>query len=354
MDLSNCEKHGAKGLILHADEGNKYLCKICTIKSKEQLKFYLHHRDQFQNVIADNNKHYQAQLKEYEGFCHANKTFVDLLQSFNLESNTFIKATTNKELLRKAAKEGIVNLYSTIISKFETTIDDLTEKTEKLDLSLKTAKEEISIIERNLQDQLRFFENKTKLDEEFNGIFTKVDLKLKYSSIEKIIDPSLKISFVKSSSNLKFRSGTSIIQSIQRNNGSYYCETSEEIFDAELFVRLKIIKIKRKSDWSLNIGLIRSTSENNQTYYADGVFFMCSGKITIQFSGNPGRTITGNWNNGDEIIIRRDSQNSVFFGINDETNLILAYPNIRGQFRICVGFSSSMHGDIIEMLEVEH
>lgn len=354
MEEPECEMHGAKSLVFQAEDGNKYLCKVCTLKSKDQLKFYLQNQEKFENRFAIKNKDYESKQREYEGFCHVNNAFMSICESFNLDSDVFIKATTNKELLKKAAKEGISKMYSSITEKFEKTVDDLTEKTDKLDLTLKTAKDEITVIQTSLEEQINLLENRARLEDEFKVLFNKIDLKLRYSSIEKITDPNLKVSFISSCGNLNFRSGTSTIISARQNTGSYYCETSEEVLEGELFARLRINNITRKSDWSLNIGLLRANSQNHSSYYSDGVFFMCSGKITNQFSGNQGRTIFGQWNNGDEILIRRDSANSVFFGVNDESTLVQAYSNIAGQMRICIGFSSSMQGDIIEILEIEH
>lgn len=354
MEVPECEKHGFKSLILVQEDGNKYLCKVCVIQSKADLTFYLQHRDKFLNRDLVDSNEYQSKLKEYEGFCHTNKAFADVCESFNLDTDVYLKASTNKELFRKAIKEGISKLYSSITSKLEKTVEELTEKTDKLDLTLKTVKDEITNIQSSLDEQINLLENEQKLNAEFEITFKKFNLKLKYSSIEKIIDPKIKVSFVNSCGNLNFRSGSNTLVSARRNTGSYYCETSEEVFENELFARIKAANITRKSDWSLNIGLIRANSQNHSSYYNDGVFFMCSGKITNQYSGNQGRTIFGQWNNGDEILIRRDSMNSVFFGVNDESTFIQAYSNITGPMRLCIGFSSSMQGDIIEILEIEH
>ena len=51
------------------------------------------------------------------------------------------------------------------------------------------------------------------------------------------------------------------------------------------------------------------------------------------------------WTKGDILFVKRDFNNSIWFGVNDESNMYEAYKNEEGIFRICMGFSSSVGRD---------
>jgi len=220
-------------------------------------------------------------------------------------------------------------------------------------LTVKSTKDEIQRIQVDLDEQIALLESEEKIKENFHKINKRYDNKNKFLDLAKFSNPDLKIAYTKVGC-ANFKNGTPVIISGARNQGSYWSERSEDLFEGPVFARLKIHNITRTSDWSLNIGLIRDDYTNDNTYYQGGVFFMCSGRITVQFQGNQGRNFMRRWNNGDEVLIRRDDKNTVFFGLNDENVMEQAFTNIAGKFRICVGFSSGMTGDHIEIVEVDY
>lgn len=352
MDNPICEIHGKKILVIK--EESKYICRVCTLRSKDQVAFLYDNFDKIKPLNDKDNKEYDDKLKDYEGYNFINAAFVDTLKNFKFESPLYDHLMTNKEKFKVEMKQSLQHQYKTVTEKFEKTVDELNEKTDKLDISLKSAKDEIDRIEASLTEQMEFLENKEKLREEISRINVKFNNKFKYLTFDKLVSPDLKINFGKYGGNINFRSGSNLIIATRRNTGSYWCECSDEIFEGPLFARIRVNRITRKSDWSLNIGLQRANSVNTTSYYTDGVFFMCSGKITTQFQGNQGRNMHRIWNDGDEIIIRRDETNAVYFGLNDESTLTQAYTNIAGPFRICIGFSTACDGDSIEILEVDH
>lgn len=354
MENKTCDIHGLKTLVCCENDNLSYICEHCLFDNEETFNFYEKNFDSFKNVNSLDNSTFLSSTKEFEGFEHLNKVFKNSIEGVKIPENLqFDKLETNALRFKSSIKEGIAQFYLNLIEKFEKTVETLNEKTDKLDLTMKSAKEEIEEIQKNLEEQIGILENEKKLSESYQKILEKFTNRLKSLKMEQYIDPTLKISFKKGFGNNLFKNGTNIIDATQRT-GSYWCECSNEVLEGAFFAVLKIHNITRKSDWSLNIGIQRATSTNQGSYYQDGCFFMCSGKITTQFQGNTGRNFKRQWNNGDEVLIKRDENNNVFMALNNEDELEQAYTNITGPFRICVGFSSGMIGDKIEFLELDN
>ena len=362
MENNTCLKHGKKQLVLFSSEkydledtNNKYICRVCMFNSKEEIDFFYSNFDNFKNLNDISNKKIEEKLKEYEGFHILNKEIVNFANEFKLENDFYNKFNTNKEKLRNNFKDGLKTIYDKVTDNFEKTVDELDKKVDSLDFTLKTAKEEIGKIEEKLGDQIKILESEKKLCEEyFEKLEKKLNSRFRYTSKEKLIDPELKISFKRGAGNTNFTNGSNVVIAERRNTGSYWRVCSEEVLEGPFFAKLRINTISRTSDWSLNIGIQRSNSVNDSSYYNDGMFFMCSGKKTVQFQGSQSTTLFRTWVNGDEIIISRDEKNDIYFGLNDEADLKLAYNAIVGSYRICVGFSTACTGDNIEFLELEN
>ena len=70
--------------------------------------------------------------------------------------------------------------------------------------------------------------------------------------------------------------------------------------------------------------------------------FLCTGKFSKKFEGNEsGLSFPEKWKTGDDIIIKRDSDNDLWFGLNDEQSVVKSC-NAEGSFRIVMGF---LNGD---------
>jgi len=354
MEDENCTKHGVKALVFNDKTNSKmyFLCRICMFQSKEDLKFYEENFENFSLKYSQECK--ENKLKDYEGFEHINKIFKEKSENLQLGTDEILKVKANEKKIIDELKSAIFETYSSTTKKFEETVENLTEKTEKIDLNLKTARDEVEKIQNDLDEQIELLESEEKIEAIFNKVITKFNNKIKYLDITKYIDPELKFKIRRGGGNINFTNGTPTILSARRNGVSYWCERSEEIFDGAFFARIRVNNITRKSDWSLSIGIQRANSTNTNSYYQDGCFMMCSGKISVQFQGNSGRSIFRQWNNGDEILLMRDDNNDVYCGLNEETLMEKCYSNIAGAYRLCVGFSSGMSGDNIEILEVDN
>ena len=356
MENSICSKHGTKALEAIISEKQVYLCRICMFNSFDEISIFADNFDSFRERFNTSDKEYTDKIKDYEGYEKINKVLKEKLESFKLTETQFTLTETNSLRFRISLKEGVNSIYQQVVEKFESTVDNLTKQTDNLDLTLKSAKDEVEKIQKDLDEQIEFLESKEKIDEAFAKINKKLNNKLKSSNLEKYIDPALKINFKKGCGNINFRNGTPIVIATTRTGSSYWCECSEEVFEGPMFARIRINNITKKSDWSLNIGLQRANSNNTSSYYQDGVFYMCSGKITTAFQGNQGRNLQRQWNNGDEVLIKRDENNTIWFGLNNEDSMEIAYQNnvnLNVPMRLCVGFSSSMNGDNIEIIEID-
>lgn len=362
MENNICETHGKKQLVLYGndkydieDTNNKYICRVCLFKSKDEIDFLYDNFDNFKNLNEIPNKKIEEKLKEYEGFSILNTQLINFSNEFKLGNDFFTKFSTNKEKLRTSYKDGLQVLYKKVTDDLEKTVEELDKKADTLDLTQKSAKEEVEVIQEKLDEQIKILESEKLVSEEyFDKLERKLISRFKYTTKDKLVDPYLKISFKRGAGNTNFTNGSNIIISEAKNTGSYWRICSEETLEGPFFAKLKINNISRNSDWSLNIGIQRSNSVNDSSYYSDGAFFMCSGKKTVEFQGSQGTNMFRTWINGDEVIITRNEKNEVYFGLNDESDLKLAYNSIPGSFRICVGFSTACVGDNIEFLELEN
>lgn len=355
METILCEKHGLNHLKLVTQTSTKYFCTTCLYDDHEILSLYIENLDLIQEVYSSDFSKYLDKLKDYEGFANINKVFKE-----ELEKTPNIGDKVTSEYLSKNAYKIFYNLekalkseYTNTCQKFEKTVEELIEKTDKLDLSLKSAKDELNGIQKSLDDQTEMLSSDKMILEIFSKITNKLDSRINHINIEKFVDEETKFNFSKGNGDINFQSGSNISVSMTGRGGSYNREMSEQVFSGPLLARIKINNITRKNDWNLNIGLIRANNTNSNNYYQDGVFYMCSGKITVQYQGNQGRNITRAWENGDEIIIKRDENNDIWFGLNEDSSLQKVYTNITGEMRLCVGYSSSSSGDNIEILEVD-
>lgn len=351
MEDPNCLKHGLKYLVNEKEK--RYLCRICMFKSKEELQYYHENFDNFTKIYDEKTEEIHAKLKDYEGFEHINKIFKEKLNLIEFGAEVVLKVRANEKKITNELAIAIEGIYSETAKKFEETVENLTSKTEKIDLNLKSAKDDLEKIQADLDEQIEVLESEEKINEIFQKIMKKYESKLKYLDLNQYANEETKFNFRKGGGCNLFQNNSNIVISDRRNNVSYWCEKGLEAYEGPFFARLRINNITRKTDWSLNIGVIRANSTNTNSYYQDGAFFMCSGKITVQFQGNQGRNIFRQWNNGDEVLIKRDDKNDIYFGLNDDETMEKCFSNISGSYRLCVGFSNSMVGDNIEIIEVD-
>ncbi len=103
------------------------------------------------------------------------------------------------------------------------------------------------------------------------------------------------------------------------------------------------------------MGIIRANSINENDFHSDSIILESCGFIPDKFTGNPPtrRMFNFYWIDDTVIFIKRDDSNCLYFGIDDENSLQMAYTDIAGPFRIVMGFTNLVDGDIFELEELK-
>ena len=180
MDSVICKKHGFKYLHLVKDEQNYYLCRLCLFENKEELNFYYENFDNFKIYSKIDNSEYLSKLNNEDYFHNLNKVLKETLESISIGENIYPKVSTNKERFRTQLINALYDTYKANCDKFEKTVDELTVKTDKLDLSLKSAKDELQEIQKSLEDQITVLESETELKKVFDKVVFKLTAKFWY------------------------------------------------------------------------------------------------------------------------------------------------------------------------------
>lgn len=363
MDTEICSSHGVKHLVYNHIEKNDlnietiksyYICKICMFECKDNIEFYYNNFEHFKNNLKISNKEIESNLEENEGFNVLNKQILNNINNLNIAEEFYMKIFTNKEKIKMKYKDALLNIYNKVIEKYKNTLDTIENEVNSLDLTIISNIAIVNKLENELQNIITLIESEQSFNNEyFVDLINKFSSKLSYMSKNKIIDPDLKISYINGSGNTYFLNGSNVVKSNGVHIGSYWCEKSEETLEGPFTAKFKINNITIKTDWRINIGIIKSNSTKVNNYYTDGLFFMCSGKKTVEYLGNTGISLFPNWENNDIVIIKRDEENNIYFGLNNENELKLAYNNIKGSFKLCIGFSASCNNDSIEFVELD-
>ena len=98
--------------------------------------------------------------------------------------------------------------------------------------------------------------------------------------------------------------------------------------------------------------MIRANSTLGDTYYNDAVVIQANGYLANKFTSSGSfKKVLDPWIAGDEIIVKR-SNDTIWFGINNEESLIKAFDSISGEMKIVIGFSTGNSGDEIELIDI--
>jgi len=137
--------------------------------------------------------------------------------------------------------------------------------------------------------------------------------------------------------------------------GSYWCVTSRQVLEGSFLCKILVEEMNTQSPswWVHNFGIIKKDRKNNDdVYYNDSIVIASNGSLAGRYSGSGDakKLFEGFWKTGDTLIVKRDNQNNIYFGLNDETDLKLAYENEEGEFRIVLGFGSASKTDSFRMM----
>ena len=269
----------------------------------------------------------------------------------------FFKNIINcKQIILKDALEASEEKYKDFLSNFELGITSIEASITDEDLTSKSDLE-IKRLKRKFNDTMRLIEDREFLSNSFNSISNTLEKKLTSLSIKHLQKENFTFSIKKNSASLFWKDTYSSILNITREGTSYRSFCSEEIFENELEMSIKINKINStftSSYWNYAIGLIKNGFENNDqsSYFNNSVVLQSNGYINNQFSGGSDtlNRKTDIWNKDDIISVSRDNEGNVYFAINDKPK-VKCFSGITGEMRVVLGVSSNMVNDEFEIEE---
>jgi len=121
-------------------------------------------------------------------------------------------------------------------------------------------------------------------------------------------------------------------------SGSYWCVKSEEILDGAFICKILIEHIGNTPDWHHQAGVTIFDKDTSGQHYMDGCLFLSSGIFQVPFEGANSSTVyPQKWKTGDEILIKRDTDGYLWFGLNNEFDMV-KHDKVEGNVRITMGF----------------
>jgi len=141
---------------------------------------------------------------------------------------------------------------------------------------------------------------------------------------------------------------------------NYWVARSEEILDGAFTCKILVENISetsRNNQFYHGAGIIQHDKNvSERGYYAYACcLFLSNGDISKPFEGNPNPNIKTlkPWKNGDIIIIKRDTDNDLWFGLNDESDMVKS-ANVPGSFRIVMGFiKADKENEVFKMIYLQ-
>lgn len=354
--LTPCPIHYERKML--CKECNKEICQKCIITNKEEISHYKNHfKSIYDPQLSENDS---IKIHEYEGFELLNKTYkAYIVKIDNLIFSSNEKILVSKEIIIKSMKDLLLSMYSKYTNEFESSVKLVNSKISNLDINDQNAKEEFKKLKKSLDDLTEFLDNEEKLNLEFQKIIDRVTKKFERMKIADFIQEKFKFNLGKNGECLDLIGcNGSIVETVSGRGGSYWSVRSEESFNGEFKAKVKVLKIdsvKANNNFGYAIGICRKNSTVIDAYYNDSIVLQANGYLANKFSGSGTykKLFKTNWVANDEIIIKRDSKNNLYFGINSESDMQLGFENISGEFKIIIGFTSSSVGDSFELLELE-
>jgi hypothetical protein len=352
-----CEMHKINFLKCAHEGCNKVtICKLCALKSKEEATHLYEHFD----YLKEEFKHDLSITlnKDEELYQDLNKYVEEFTEKTgNTIEGLFNELAKGKIVITTQISNGIIAKYSKITEDFEINIKDINEKISNLNVTDRKSKQEFLHIKNSLDVKLKEISENELIAKEFNSL-SNIIKKLNSNTLNDVLEQKIKADYpLRGGENFnKWTNGTNLL-TIQNKSGSYYCEKSETIvegrFECQLYVK-KLINKSANSMWWIGFGLIRGASNEQNSYYMDSACLYSTGQLNAPFQGANGTTLFyDTWKTGDNIYMKRDENNDVWFAMNSKDDYKKAFNRLDGQFRIVMGFINSISTqDEFELVEL--
>jgi hypothetical protein len=335
------------------------ICKFCCFNSKEELQHLADHYDNLKEFLLINNSQNQINLKNEDLYADLNKYLSE--EAFNkIDSTTdtiFNSLNYKSKIINEQVRQNFNDKYDLITIEFETLVKNLSEKIGKISTLDSKAKDEVKKMKKELDEKIQFFGDKNLFSKDFEETLNKVDKNIRSKEIQYILDGKFNFNDVGKSLDLSWENGSSLINTSSKG-GSYWCVRSNETLNGQFLCKVKILSIDSSavtSYWNYCFGVCKLNLRDQNTYYNDSLIFQSNGYISKEFTGSGSHLQLFNgqdWKTGDELLLKRDENNNIYFGINSETSLKLAFSNQPEPFKIVMGFSSVRNGDSFSMIEL--
>lgn len=354
---NSCETHGLE--LCFCSSCNKTLCKLCVFENKEELKHLKDHYDYILDLIPSNKK-YQEALHDYEGFELLNKVYIEKLEKADeIIDSSFEKIHASKYEIISRVKTVLQLVYDNLTSNFEKYVKSVSSNINSLDINDVSSKEEFKKLKKKFDDLSEFLDNEEKLKELFNNITQKALAKFDKLKVSDLASDNLPFKLGSSGESLDLIGGDgNKLTTKTGKSGTYYIARSDEVLEGEFLAKIKINKIdssKVNSYLKYSVGVIKksyNSTTNYDTYLNDSVVFQSNGYMAKEFSNSSSyKKILDLWKAGDVLLIKRDASNDLYFGINEEKNLVKA-TNHSGELRVVIGVSTSNFDDEFELIEI--
>jgi len=235
------------------------------------------------------------------------------------------------------------------------------DKIKKFDEIYCKSNEELLKVKENSKNNIEKFANlKGLFSSEYNKIIedlTAIINKVSETEEKKEVEEESPASIVRSL-NLNWKDHPSCEGNLVTDNyaesGSYWYVESEQVLDGPFLCKVEIEEFSSLCFyWHHMFGIIRvnnreSTSKDN--YYKDCIIMSSSGYLANKYLGEGAyKLLFRDWVKGDVLIVKRDHNNTIYFGINDEYDMKEAFTGISGEYRICMGFTCHVRTDKFKM-----
>jgi len=243
--------------------------------------------------------------------------------------------------------------------EFETAVKNLSKMVDTLNISDKKSVNEIIVLKKDLESKTNKLSNHEELKKQFLEVDDQVQKRLRRYKLYDVIIGKYDFSTKANKGNIEWIESVNPVFTCTRHTGtSYWCIRSQEVLEGPFRASVKVKRINQSytgSMWYYGFGIQKKDSVKLDDYYSDSCCLYSNGQTNVKFQGSNGPIIFPGmlWKEEDILYCQRDENMDVFFGINNETNMVKAFDRIDGEFRLVLGFIHSIENDVFELLDIE-